>query len=1374
MPTRRVVRKVQPQTAEFDEQLWPINGTLVILAGCIAGLIVAVGDFDAAVWYCNAWTHLLGLAASVVALVLGTAYVSTRRGARRMQLAVLLALGLHLWLAVVLYVVPVYLQTGRHRPSAWVDETPKITFPDYGRAAHEQLIDPEVARPEEVPRPENAPQVEVQRTAQPTQQAHPTPQQSQQEPVPAAGSVNRMAMQRAVPSASRQSAERRGQRIRRAELAVREPRPRLQAQLAQGQQARQPRAMRAQPSVQVRKQAVGPSQQVQTAMTRSPVPQPALEPQAVRRADRREAMPRLNTSRRLAGRTTVSPVPQATAAAASAQRPVAAAERPVRAQAPTGTVRRRQEQARLAAVAVPQPAPRMESPAAAASGAIARRSESRTPQLQAHSRSTLARQSPQAVPAAPRAEQAAVVAARTNQAARAVASPGRNAPRRSATTGPATPLTGTLAGAEAAPGPAPGAVTASAATRRTPAAAAQPGNHSPRRVALQRAQAGGIGAVAQAQAATLPTQGATRSGTSASAAAQSAGPSSTSAPRLASRQGAAAAVSGTQSPQGAPAAATETLGASAASGSRTRSGRAPTVGSAGGRLARLGRQAAAGQAAPQSQAALAALATGKESTPAAAFAGSGAPATGARRQATSSSGGAAAQLAASAGESGNPQTGSSVQAAVSRSSGSGGATPRLGSRAGIALARNTAATGGAIAGPQAALAQANTPGGQNGGASPRRPQAQPPGGGSAPGRLARGTAAQPGATSSDEPAPGVALGAGSPGGPAARRSTQGAASAGSPGTNRNAGTRLARASTLPGAELPGLKAAQLAGPPEQTSEAAATGAPAEPTAVASTLARRSGAAAGVPGTLAAQGDEPSAAVTAAPGSASPQGGARREGRPLLSGGSRQGTTLARSTGTGYITTEVNAEELGPVPQELSQVASSGTPNTQAAGMRRHREDHLAVDVVAREGTPGVALDRPGELGLPLARARPDASTVATTSHRFRLERAPLAGVELAPEVEAIPAPAFRGRDPRRRGQVAQSRGGSPQTERAVEAGLAFLARHQMPDGSWSLHRFAQGKGYPPSVGLGRMQSDTAATGLALLAFLGAGYTHQQGKYRQEVAAGLKWLIERQKPNGDLFTGGSRYAWLYSHGIAAIALCEAYGMTQDPQLRRPAQRAVDFIVAAQHPTLGGWRYAPRVGTDTSVSGWQLMALKSAEMAGLNVPEEVYSRLRTWLQQAQWPEDVALYVYRPKARYQHQRTPSRAMTAEALLMQLYLGTSPQSTMIQRGARYLGRNLPSFGSPGRLQRDTYYWYYATQVMFHAGGEHWDRWNRRQRALLVNTQVQEGPLAGSWDPLGRLPDRWGAEGGRIYVTAMHLLILEVYYRHLPLYRPQVVAGGE
>jgi len=274
-------------------------------------------------------------------------------------------------------------------------------------------------------------------------------------------------------------------------------------------------------------------------------------------------------------------------------------------------------------------------------------------------------------------------------------------------------------------------------------------------------------------------------------------------------------------------------------------------------------------------------------------------------------------------------------------------------------------------------------------------------------------------------------------------------------------------------------------------------------------------------------------------------------------------------------------------------------------------------------------------------------------------------------------------------------------------------------------------------------------------FLGAGYTHRSGQYQETVSRGLKWLVGQQRSDGDLFNSEARFLRFYSHGIAAIALCEAYGMTRDPALREPTQKALQFIIDSQHPDYGGWRYLARTESDTSVSGWQLMALKSGEMAGFTLSPTVYQRVTRWLDSVERGPRAGLYSYHPS------RPESQAMTAEALLMRQYLGFTRDNPRLRAGADYLASHLPE-----PSDRDAYYWYYATQVMHHMGGQHWELWNGRLRDLLTSTQSQEGGTAGSWSPDQPTSDKWGHAGGRLYVTCMHLLMLEVYYRHLPLYQ--------
>lgn len=341
----------------------------------------------------------------------------------------------------------------------------------------------------------------------------------------------------------------------------------------------------------------------------------------------------------------------------------------------------------------------------------------------------------------------------------------------------------------------------------------------------------------------------------------------------------------------------------------------------------------------------------------------------------------------------------------------------------------------------------------------------------------------------------------------------------------------------------------------------------------------------------------------------------------------------------------------------------------------------------------------------------------------------------------------------------------PATEEAIERGLVWLAERQNADGSWSL------QGHGEDVIL---TSDTAATGLSLLAFQGAGYTHRQHQYAGTVARGLEFLISSQRTNGDLYRRenptSDRNVALYSHGIAALAMCEAYGMTQDPQLRDPAQAAIDYIAATQHHRRGGWRYTPQVSSDTSVTGWMMMALKSGELAGLEVPRDTYAGIDRWLRLAQQsPGNRDRYRYNPYApdtpSQRHGRIPTPTMTSVGILMRMYLGWERENPAMQSAADYLLKHPPQIGTEQSPQRDTYYWYYATQVMFHMGGDHWDRWNRFLNPILLDAQIKRGPEAGSWNPEEPVPDRWGPHAGRLYVTTLNLLNLEIYYRHLPIY---------
>jgi hypothetical protein len=329
-------------------------------------------------------------------------------------------------------------------------------------------------------------------------------------------------------------------------------------------------------------------------------------------------------------------------------------------------------------------------------------------------------------------------------------------------------------------------------------------------------------------------------------------------------------------------------------------------------------------------------------------------------------------------------------------------------------------------------------------------------------------------------------------------------------------------------------------------------------------------------------------------------------------------------------------------------------------------------------------------------------------------------------------------------------GATRESEAAVAAALAWLASHQLPDGSWNYdHRIG-----PCNARCGNAGSltdcRTGATAQALLPFLGAGQTHKEGKYKQQVQAGLYFLTQQMKVKpqlglqcGDLAQGGGN---MYSHGMAAIVLCEAYGMTQDRGLMLPAQLSLNHIVYAQDPVGGGWRYAPRTPGDTSVVGWQLMALKSGHLAYLHVPPETIGGANKFLDSVM--SDYSYYGYTDPGRGQ-------ATTAIGLLCRMYLGWKKDHPGIEKGIQYLSQTGPSKGN-------MYYNYYATQCLRHYDGELWDKWNVQMRDQLVNSQEKVGHLKGSWHMNG---DHGSDRGGRLYCTSMATMILEVYYRHAPLY---------
>jgi hypothetical protein len=382
-----------------------------------------------------------------------------------------------------------------------------------------------------------------------------------------------------------------------------------------------------------------------------------------------------------------------------------------------------------------------------------------------------------------------------------------------------------------------------------------------------------------------------------------------------------------------------------------------------------------------------------------------------------------------------------------------------------------------------------------------------------------------------------------------------------------------------------------------------------------------------------------------------------------------------------------------------------------------------------------------------------AAAISVDTSEFGLEHAPKRA--LMNKLGSTTGQGFEGRGEAARKARVLSEGGTAGSETAVGQALKWLVEHQMADGGWNFNHGVNNKHAGPVNDPGHERSTSGATAMALLPFLGAGQTHREGKYQETVQRGLYYLGRQMKvsPNGgDLsgLEGGN----LYSHGLAAIALCEAYAISQDKALAAPAQQAINYIVYAQDKTGGGWRYRPGEPGDTSSFGWQLMALKSGHLAYLDVPPKTIAGAIHFLDSVQGGSGARFGYLGPGD--------GPATTAIGLLCRMYLGAPKDQRGLEAGVAFIGELGPS-------KNNMYFNYYATQVMHHWGGAPWKKWNEAMREQLIATQVERGTHSaekGSWWTPGQ---QHGDAGGRLYETSLSTMTLEVYYRHMPLYRQAV-----
>lgn len=368
-------------------------------------------------------------------------------------------------------------------------------------------------------------------------------------------------------------------------------------------------------------------------------------------------------------------------------------------------------------------------------------------------------------------------------------------------------------------------------------------------------------------------------------------------------------------------------------------------------------------------------------------------------------------------------------------------------------------------------------------------------------------------------------------------------------------------------------------------------------------------------------------------------------------------------------------------------------------------------------------------------------------------------------------------------------GGSDETERAVAEGLAWLAAHQRSDGVWDRRGFDQlcpedDRCSQTALTQLDRDADVGVSALAAMAFLGAGFTHESGKYAETLSRVFSYILAQQNVSGS-FASDSSYQ-IYNDSVAAIAISEAYAMTREPILKEPLERVIGHLARCQQAG-GGWDLTADTSTnrnDTTVSAWVLMALKSAEAAGVSAPVETRLRLLAHFDRATLPDGRVWHSDKTERTARRpavllgvsDRRFGPGITATGLYARAAFGLRMDEPVAERQLKLLLSDLPDFVELNRREstvwHNEYAWYYGTMAMFNVGGEPWREWNAALRRTVLEHQERpvsrkgkRGHRYGSWPAFGKEWGRWGRSGGRIYSTAINTLTLEIYYRHVPAY---------